>query len=137
VILDACGEIMRRLRYIQKVLESSALASETSGRSPDTSVHRASKAYFHVSTDRHLTKGVLGVRDETDTIGNLLTRVVHELTPDISYAGYTCVPHEKIMKLTVCHAVSDPEDIGPILSRAVKHAYAIFRKIQEDIRKLP
>ncbi|MEL0212056.1 MAG: hypothetical protein VW891_16005, partial [Novosphingobium sp.] len=59
---------------------------------------------------------------------------VYELMPDISYVGYTCVPHEQMMKLTVSHAVSEPGEIEPIVTRAVKHAYGIFSKIQQGVR---
>jgi DNA-directed RNA polymerase subunit L len=87
-----------------------------------------------VSDEGGRMKGVLGVKNETDTVGRLLERSIYELMPDISYAGYTCVPHEKMMKLTVVHPVPDRDEIGPIVARAVKHAYGIFSQIQRGIR---
>lgn len=135
VLLDACGVIMKRLRYIQGVLEGARTrAAALSGQGAGASTHRAANAYFLVTPVGPFTKGVLGVRNETDTIGNLLARSVYELMPDIAYAAYTCVPHEKMMKLTVCHAVSEPGEVEPIVTRAVKHAYGIFSKIQQGIR---
>ncbi|GFR90049.1 BA71V-H359L (J1L) [Elysia marginata] len=135
VVVDACGEIMKRLRYIQGVLESArARVTALSGQHTGASTYRAANAYFLETPEGVRTKGVLGIRNETDTIGNLLTRSVYELMPDIAFVGYTCVPHEKMMKLTVCHAVSEPGEIEPIVTRAVKHAYGIFSKIQQEVR---
>lgn len=135
VLIDACGSIMKRLRYIQGVLEGARTrAAALSGQGGVGSTHRAANAYFLVTPDGPRTKGVLGVRNETDTIGNLIARSVYELMPDIGYVGYTCVPHEKMMKLTVSHAVSEPGEIEPIVTRAVKHAYGIFSKIQQGVR---
>jgi hypothetical protein len=54
--------------------------------------------------------------------------------PEIGYVGYSCIPHEKYLKLTVAHAVSDPDELAPILVRAVRHAYSIFAQIQRDLK---
>jgi DNA-directed RNA polymerase subunit L len=133
VILDACGLIMKRLRYIQGVLEGARIrAAQRAG----ASTHRSANAFFLVTPDGPNTKGVLGVRNETDTIGNLIARSVYELMPDIGFVAYTCVPHEKMMRLTVSHAVSEPSEIELIVTRAVKHAYAIFSQIQQGVRAL-
>ena len=126
VLVDTCGVIMRRLRYIQGVLETAQAGTGT--------IHRSTNAYFLITPDDLRTKGVLGIRDETDTIGNLVSRSVYELMPDISYVGYTCIPHERMMKLTVAHAVSEPADIGKIIARAVDHAYGVFYQIQRGIK---
>ncbi len=127
VLVDACGEIMQRLRLIQKTLEAARLSG-------GGGTQRAAKAYFLVTSDASRVKGILGVRDETDTIGNLLARSIYELMPDIGYVSYTCIPHEKMMKLTVAHAVSEPEEINQIVARATRHAYGIFSQIQRGIR---
>jgi hypothetical protein len=135
VLIDACGAIMKRLRYIQGVLEGArSRAAALSGQGGAGAAHRAANAYFLVTPDGPRTKGVLGVRNETDTIGNLIARSVYELMPDIAYVGYTCVPHENMVKLTVSHAVSEPAEIEPIVTRAVKHAYGVFSQIQQGIR---
>lgn len=127
VLIDACSEIMKRLRLIQKTLEAARTSSGGAAQ-------RAAKAYFLVTSDVNRAKGILGVRDETDTIGNLLARSIFELMPDIGYVSYTCIPHEKMMKLTVAHAVSEPEEINQIVTRAARHAYGIFSQIQRGIR---
>ena len=126
LLLDACAAVMRRLRYVQGVLEAAR-------RRAGAATFRAADAYFLVSAEDGRMKGVLGVKGETDTIGRLLERSVYELMPDISYVGYTCVPHEKMMKLTVAHS-ADRDEIGAIVARAAKHAYGIFSQIQRGIR---
>lgn len=134
VLIEACAVIMQRLRYIKGVLEA---ARGRPGRGDGSSTHHSARAFFLVTPDdEDRTKGVLGVRGETHTIGNLLSRSVSELMPDIGFAAYTCIPHEKMMRLTVRHAVSDPSEIGAIVARAVDHAYAVFGKIQQGIRAL-
>jgi len=128
VLVDTCDAIMRRLRFIQQVLE----AAQTRAAA-ESSASRAA-AYFLVTPDGFRTKGVLSVRNETDTIGHLLARSIYELMPDIGYVGYTCIPHEKTMRLTVAHVVSEPSEIEPIVTRAVCHAYGIFTQIQRGIK---
>jgi hypothetical protein len=132
VLIDACAEVMGRLRRIQKVLEDDPLSSRTG--SPGGAALRAANIYFLVTADGPRSKGVLSVRNETDTIGNLITRSVYEIMPEIGYVGYSCIPHEKYLKLTVAHAVSDPDELAPILVRAVRHAYSIFAQIQRDLK---
>lgn len=134
VLVDTCGAIMERLRFIQKVLEDAQARSAAGAADSGGVTHRASNAYFLVTPDGPRTKGVLSVKNETDTIGNLLARSVFELMPDISYVGYTCIPHEKALKLTVAHPVAEPGEIGPIVIRAVRHAYGVFALIQRGIK---
>lgn len=135
VLIDACGSVMQRLRFLQGVLEGAAARRAAPGAA----------AYFLVTPDGPRTKGVLGVRNDpdagyglaaqTDTIGNLVARAVHELVPDVSFVGYTCVPHENALKITVAHAVAEPGEVGAILARAVAHAYGVFSRIQQEIRR--
>jgi len=126
VFLEACRSILGRLRYIQIALENSQ----------NDSSRRSTKIYFLSTPDGGRTKGVLGVAGETHTIGNLLARAVYELMPDIGYVGYTCIPHEGEMRLTVAHSVSEPSELRVAVLRAVKHCTGIFNKIQSDTRKL-
>ena len=88
-----------------------------------------------VTPDKEKTKGVLSVRDETYTIGSVVARYVFELEPGIAFVSAVVVPHEKMLRITVSHAVSDPGEIGEILIRAVKHSYAVFGKIQKGVRE--
>lgn len=134
VVVDACAGVMERLRYIQGVLDA-ALARSAAAQSRVGLTHRGSNAYFLVTPGPDRTKGVLVVKNETATVGNLLARSVYELMPDVAFAAYTCAPHEKTMRLTVEHTVPDPADVGGIVLRAVKHAYAIFATIQRGVRE--
>lgn len=130
VVVDACAAIMERLRFIQGVLDSALSRPAAPGGGLS---HRVANAHFLVTGEQEL-KGVLTVKNETDTVGNLLARVLYELTDDIQYVGYTCVPHEKEMTLTVVHPVGEPSEIAKIMLSAVKHSYGIFSQIQQGIR---
>lgn len=136
ILLRACGVILERLRYVQSVLdEARGAALRQTG--PATT-HREANAYFYTAPDASSgtprIKGVLGVSNETDTIGNLLARAIYETKPDIGYVGYTCIDHEREMVLTVVHAVSDPGEIEQIVTTAIKHSHDVFSKIQQAIR---
>lgn len=133
VMVDVCGVVMSRLRSIQTVLEA-ASARVAAGTSAEATTHRSANASFVVTSDGPRTKGVLRVRGETDTIGNLLSRAVYELMPDIGYVGYTCVPHENTMQLVVAHPVGDPAEIVQIVAQAVRHSFAIFGKISAGVK---
>lgn len=122
-VCDACAVVMERLRFIQGVLQTPG------------ATQRASNAYYLTSAeDGGRTKGILGIRDETDTIGNILARSVYELAPDISFVGYTCIPHESVMKLTVIHAVAEADEIRKIVERAIRHAHGTFNAIQRGVK---
>lgn len=133
VLIDACGYIMKRLRYIQGILENSRVGIESNQSAKS---YRSANAYLIITPDTTFSnriKGVLVVKNETDTIGNLITRSIYEIMPDIGYVGYSCIPHKKMMELTVSHSVAEPEEIEPIITKAVKHAYGIISKIQKQI----
>ncbi len=132
VAVSACTAVMERLRNVQGILEAAMqrAALPTGGLSL-----KGRDGYLLVTPGAEKVTGVLVVKNETDTIGNLLTRTVCELIPEVGYAGYTCVPHEKQMQLRVIHAVGSPHElVRGVLLRAVKHAYAVFDKIRRGIR---
>jgi DNA-directed RNA polymerase subunit L len=128
VAIDACANIKERLRYIQGILEAN---------SSDVQDSRTQTMFIITSAKGHgesiSTKGVLTVHNETNTIGAILFRAIYELTPDIEYVGYVCIPHENRVRLTVVHSVAY-EDIGAIILRAVKHSYAVFEAIQLGLK---
>jgi DNA-directed RNA polymerase subunit L len=127
---DACFAVMKRLRYVQQVVEAAV-----DGGLDDAADAADARSHFVVTADAERTTGVLTVADETHTIGNLLSRYVYELVPDISFVAYTCIPHEKRMQLKVVHAVPEPGELGALVLRAVEHAYAVFTQIHRGIRK--
>lgn len=135
VLVDACASIMNRLRFILNALEGERTrGAALAGQDDAGAATRSAGAHFHTTTEGARTRGVLSVKGETNTIGQLLRRYVYELVPDISYVNCTSVPHEKSMNLTVCHAVPEANDLKAIIVRAVKHSYAVFSKIQQEIR---
>ncbi len=91
-------------------------------------------ASYIVTPGEDRMEAVLSVRGENDTIGCLLARYVCELKPDISYAAYRCIPHEKEMRLVVAHPVPEPKDLEPIISAAVARALDVLGQIQRGIR---
>jgi hypothetical protein len=126
VLLDVCANIIQRLRYIRDVLEE--------GGGDGTATYHSVNAYFVITTGGKNTKGVLSVRNETDTIGVLLARSIYELMPDIGFVAQTCIPHEKMMRLTVCHSVAETSEIGDIIVGAIDFARATFEQIRDEIR---
>jgi DNA-directed RNA polymerase subunit L len=127
VLVDTCGTIMARLRFVQKVLRETLSRLSAGGSAP-----RGASASFLISAEKGRTMGTLSVRGETDTIGNLITRAIYELTPDISYVSYDI--RAKVMVLSVAQPVSEPNEIVTIVERAVKHCYAIFDTIQKSLK---
>jgi len=132
VAAAACTAVMDRLRNVQGILDAAMLrpALPTGGLSL-----KGRDGYLLVTPGAEKVTGLLVVKNETDTIGNLLTRTVYELVPGVGYAGYTCIPHEKQMQLTVVHAVNSPHElVKGVLLRAVLHAYAVFDQIKRGVR---
>lgn len=123
-VCDACAVVIQRLRFVQSVLQAPSAAQHTS----------ANAYYLTAAEDGGRTKGILGVRDETDTIGNILARAVYETAPDISFVGYTCIPHESTMKLTVIHSVAEVDEIKKIIERAARHAHGTFNNILQGVK---
>ena len=124
VLVDACDSIMSRLKFILGILDATRAQSSTASR-------RVASSFFHVAKTDSGVKGVLSISNETDTIGNLLARIISESVPKIKYVGYTCIPHEKSMTLTIEH----DKDPSGILLAAVKLASAVFKALQQGIRK--
>lgn len=134
VLDDGCAAIIERLNAVKDVLAEGA-AGRAGGAAAGASAARAGGAYFLVTADGDRAQGVLGVPRETDTVGNLLARYVFELEPSVAYVGYTCVPHEDEMRLTVSHAVAEPAEIGALIARAADRAVAVFEQIRRGIRE--
>jgi len=122
---DACANIMKRLKYARQVLEKSG----PSVSDLDTEI---ADAYYVVSHVGAMSQGVLGIRGETHTIGNILARAVYEHFPQISFVGYTVV--DGYMRLVVKHDSSEKKDVKTLLAAAIKNMYAAFNTIATQIR---
>ncbi len=123
-LVDVCASLVERLHFVRRVLEG---GGEGASR-------RHANASYIVTPGEDRMEAVLSVRGENDTIGCLLARYVCELKPDISYAAYRCIPHEKEMRLVVAHPVPEPKDLEPIISAAVARALDVLGQIQRGIR---
>jgi DNA-directed RNA polymerase subunit L len=121
VFADACANIKERLRLI----------AASVGRNPadqGSSGHRGVQ-YSQVQLEAGLFEGVLQVPGETATIGELIRRVIYELTPEIAFVNFLVIAHENKMRLTVRHS----EDVTSIISSAVRQAVSLFDEIQRGI----
>jgi DNA-directed RNA polymerase subunit L len=133
VVVDACAELQRRLHRVRVVVEGARAAAAAGGDEGEG--RRPADAYFLTTpSEGGRVKGVLGVRGETDTMGNLLARLVYELQPDVAFAHYTCTEHENMMKLVVVLAGGDGEDAGALVLRAVRRAQGIYGQIQRSVK---
>jgi len=119
VLVDACTNIVERLRLIATSVERRAEA-------PSGGFAHCDIQYTVVELEAGLSEGTLQVPGETHTIGELLRRTIYELTPDISNVAYTIISHENRLSLSVRHT----EDVTRILMRAVHHAIATFITIR-------
>jgi DNA-directed RNA polymerase subunit L len=132
IVIDACDNIMSRLRFIQQIVENST--------KPEDVLTGASTSYYMTSiieTKKNiLHKGVLNVKNETDTIGNLLARSIYDMEPDIAHCSYACIDHEHNMVLTVKNEVNDVSEIAIIIIKAIKQIYGTYNQIKSDISKL-
>jgi DNA-directed RNA polymerase subunit L len=127
VLADACKNIKERLHLVQSALAQSE--TEASSSSSSAAPSGAGVTFTLIDLEAGLSEGILRVKGETHTVGNLITRYCYELTPDISFCAYRCVPHEGEMRLTVRHT----EDVPGIISRAVRQAYAVIDAVQHGI----
>lgn len=126
VLVDACTNIVERLRLIATSVERRAEA-------PSGGFAHCGIQYTVVALEAGLSEGTLQVPGETHTIGELLRRTIYELTPDISNVAYTIISHENRLSLSVRHT----EDVTRILMRAIHHAIATFNSIQRGVSASP
>jgi DNA-directed RNA polymerase subunit L len=132
VAVEACTVILDRLRTVQGVLEAAMARPALDGAGL---AFRCRDSSVLITPGPAGIRGALSVKNETDTIGNLLARTIFEMVPDIGYVGYTCVPHERQMVLTVEHSVSTPHELlREVFLRATALASATFDRIRGGIR---
>jgi DNA-directed RNA polymerase subunit L len=77
-------------------------------------------------------KGVLSAPGETVSVGAMLQWAVFNRDPSVEIAAYTCVPHEKMMKLTVALAKNGANnDVVAIISAAIDDLSMAIEQIAE------
>lgn len=131
---DVCGVIIERLNYVRMITEE-ATAAAKNNKSSKSVTYQTTNATFLITPDGNRIKGVLAIRAETDTIGQLLARLIYEHTPTIGHVNVINISHENTMTLTIAHAVPEPEDICAIIAQAVQHAIAIYEQIRREIKQ--
>lgn len=74
-----------------------------------------------------LSTHILAINGESDTIGNLFMRTINDLYPAIGYVGYSVSPTSRMVTLQIHCA----EDIGEVISRAVKYIATAYKNIAQ------
>lgn len=128
-IMDVCTNIISRLQYIQRSIDESQNLQQT----VDTITFIRTDVVVDGIT---MKKFVINVKNETDTIGGLLTRTICNLDPDISCCFYSCIDHEKVMSLNVRKEVTDPLELEVLVVDAIKQIIATFTSIKKDVQAL-
>lgn len=131
VLIDACKNIKERIQLVLGALAEVQHAAKTkpSSATSSSSSGGGGVSFTLIDLEAGLSEGILKVRGETHTIGNLLTRCIYETTPTVSFCSYKCAPHEADMRLTLRHT----EDVPGIVRRAAQQALATFDAIQHRI----
>jgi DNA-directed RNA polymerase subunit L len=133
LIIDACNNITSRLHYIQRNIEESQTDSDIADVITFINTEVIVKSAGN-SVGTTMQKYVVGVKNETDTIGALLMRTICEMVPDISECIYSCVDHKKTMTLTVRNVVSDSSELEHLVIKAIKHNISILGTIKKEIQ---
>ena len=121
VLGDACRNLKERLRLAQSALEGESAAGGSAASGGST--------FTLIELEADLAEGILRIKGETHTIGNLLARMILETTPDVSNVSYRCAAHESDMKLTVRHT----DDVAGVVLRGIRAAHAMVDAIQRGI----
>lgn len=114
VAVDACSNILRRCQLVQSLLDGATQGGST----------------FVTTQVEDGTRGVLTIPGETDTIGNALRCAVAEREPGVKSVSYTCIPHEKVMRLTV---VRDAEEVASLIWGAAEDIIAAYTEIRSGL----
>jgi len=129
VFADACANVKDRLRLVVSAVERHARAGAQVGAAPGQEAARAGVQFTVVQLQEGLSEGILQVPAETHTIGELLRRAVHDLTPNLVFASYEIVSHENRLHFTVRHT----EDVVRVILRGAQHCIATFEALQRGI----
>lgn len=129
VLIDACKNIKERILLVQGALTEVQHETKTKPSAASSASSGGGVSFTLIDLESGLSEGILKVRGETHTIGNLLARSIYETTPNISFCSYKCAPHESEMRLTLRHT----EDVPGVVQRAAQQAYASFDTIQHRI----
>lgn len=121
VLTGACANLEDRLRLVISTVERRAEADTVEGNS----THRGLQ-YTVTRLGDGLFEARLLIPGETTTIGEVICRTIHDLTPDIAYAVSCPISYENRLSVTVRHR----DDVTPLLLAALQFALTTFSAIR-------
>lgn len=121
IFVDTCNNIRERLRFILSFIES-PMSNEYSGQLIEYSIFQLSEGIY---------EGILIIKTETHTIGELIKRTIYELIPDIINIKYVVISHEDCLKITIQYK----EHVTKILVKALKYCMSTFELLQKQFIK--
>ena len=114
IFIDVCDNIISRLRIILLYIENSN--KETEGIQLTL-----------LELPSGITKGILIIPGETHTIGNLITKSISEIEPDIVSISF--IVYENKVELVIQHT----NNIIKVLVDAIQYTLSIFNNIKKNI----
>ncbi len=128
VFADACRNLLVRLRQISGAVEAAGAGAATLAGEAAAD----SGGFLSLDVSEGGRKGVLSAPGETVSVGAMLQWAVFNRDPSVEIAAYTCVPHEKMMKLTVALAKNGANnDVVAIISAAIDDLSMAIEQIAE------
>lgn len=116
---DVCNNIKDRLKFILSHVKSD---NGYSNQLIDYSVIQLAEGTY---------EGILIIKNETHTIGELLKRTIFELIPDIINIRYNVISHEDSLKLVIQYK----EHVTKILVKVLKYCISTFEILQKQINE--
>jgi DNA-directed RNA polymerase subunit L len=129
LIIDVCINIISRLQFILRNIEE----SQSGNQITDNIQFIKSDV---ISGGEPMKRYSVHVKNETDTIGALLARSIYNISPDISECVYSCIDHEKTMKLNIRNPVSDISELEYLVIKSLKTNIRIFGDIEKSLRQI-
>lgn len=155
LLADACASLCARLRAALAALERRDgvhFRAERAPPPPSYETHRSLLSRGRGSPDgaaplappaddgaepapgeRARHQAELTLPGETDTLGAILVRTLHEIVPDVEYVNYICIPHEQTLRIKITDT-APVEKLAGTLARAIRQAVATFDRLREQIR---
>jgi DNA-directed RNA polymerase subunit L len=118
---DVCVNIKERLSLISTAVEryaSRALGSAAQGIQ-----------YTVIQLENGLSEGLLQVPGETETVGELIRRLIFDASPSIANVTYTVVAHKNVMNMVIRHT----ENVTTCLLKAIAKGISIFEALQNGM----
>ena len=110
IFVDVCNNIISRLRIILPSIELNSTSNNIQ--------------FTILDLPSGIQKGLLIIPGETYTIGNLITKAVFDMVPNI--VSISSLVYENKVEIVIQHT----ENVGKILVNAINHSLTIFNTIK-------